>query len=185
MSLLLLQASVTQLSVRQNTHNSAVLADALELTGNRLAVVLRVLLSVLGERLLLAAVPVLVEATLNFVREMLGPDSSQRAQTTRSLDVTNNTDHNHGRSLDNGGGFNNLALVVLRTRTVKFANNVSHTSLVAHEGSQVNRLLSVVLGERLDLAAVARRTLAGQETKRAVTRVLELFLLAYNVPNDI
>ena len=46
--------------------------------------------------------------------------------------------------------------------------------LVAHGGRQVDGLLGVVLGERLDLAAVARGTLARQEGKRAVTRVLVL-----------
>ena len=176
--LLLLQARVAQLGVRKDTDNSAVLADTLELTGDRLTAVLRVLLSVLGESLLLAAVPVLVEAALNLIREVLGPDSGERAEATGGLDVTNDTDNHHRRGLDDRSSLNDLALVQLRTGTVEVTNDVSHTSLVTHEGSQVDWLLGVVLRERLNLAAVARSTLAGQETKRAVTGVLVLLWLA-------
>ena len=94
MSLLLLQARVTELSVGEHANNAAVLANALELSGNRLAVVLRVLLGVLSERLPLATVPVLVEATLDLVTQVLSPDGSERAETTGSLDVTDNTNSN-------------------------------------------------------------------------------------------
>ena len=181
MSLLLLQARVTQLSVGKDTNNRAVLANTLKLTSDRLTVVLRVLLGVLGERLLLAAVPVLVEATLHLVREMLGPHRRQRAETTRCLNVADNTNDHHRRGLDNRCSLDNLALVKLRSRTVEVTNNVSHTSLVAHEGGQVNRLLGVILRERLDLTAVARGTLAGKEAKRAVTRVLKLYCVSTSV----
>lgn len=173
-SLLLLQAGVAQLGVREHTDNSAVLADTLELTGDRLTVVLRVLLGVLGEGLLLAAVPVLVEAALDLIREVLSPDSGERAETTGGLDVADDTNHNHGGRLDDRSGLDDLTLVHLRTGTVEVANNVSHTGLVAHEGRQVDGLLGVILGERLALAAVARGALARKETKRAVTGVLEL-----------
>ena len=147
MSLLLLQARVTELSVGEHANNAAVLANALELSGNRLAVVLRVLLGVLSERLPLATVPVLVEATLNLVREVLSPNSRERTKTTGRLDVANNTDHNHRRGFNNCRSLNNLALVELRTRTVKVTNNVGHASLEAHEGGEVNGLLGVILGE--------------------------------------
>ena len=74
------------------------------------------------------------------------------------------------------------------SRTVEVTNNVRHTGLVAHDGRQVDGLLGVILirgnylnsklplrlvatylRECLDLSAVARSTLAGQETKRTVT----------------
>lgn len=61
------------------------------------------LLGVLGESLLLALVPVLVEATLDLVAQVLSPDGGERAETTGSLDVANKTDGDHLqiiRSLD-------------------------------------------------------------------------------------
>lgn len=73
-------------------------------------------------------------------------------------------------------------------RTVKITDNVGHTSLVTHNGSQMNGLLGVILyetiysikatstrgvrnaylGEGLDLSTVTSRTLAGEETKGAM-----------------
>ena len=85
--LLLLERRLADLGVGQDADDSAVLLDALELAGDGSAVVLRVLLGVLGEGLLLALVPVLVEAALDLVAQVLSPDSGQGAQTTGSLDV--------------------------------------------------------------------------------------------------
>lgn len=90
--LLLLEGSLADLGVGEDTDDSAVLLDALELAGDGGAAVLSVLLGVLGEGLLLALVPVLVEAALDLVAQVLGPDSSERAETTGSLDVSDNTD---------------------------------------------------------------------------------------------
>ena len=87
--LLLLKRGLADLGVGENTDNCAVLLDALELAGDGRARVLRVLLGVLGEGLLLALVPVLVESTLDLIAKMLSPNGSERSQTTRSLDVTN------------------------------------------------------------------------------------------------
>jgi hypothetical protein len=53
-----------------------------------------VLLGVAGESLLLALVPVLVEAALELVAQVLGPDSSERAETTGSLNVSDDTNGN-------------------------------------------------------------------------------------------
>jgi hypothetical protein len=58
MCLLLLQASLADLGVGNDTDDGAVLPDTLELAGDRLSVVLGVLLGVLGEGLLLGTVPV-------------------------------------------------------------------------------------------------------------------------------
>lgn len=65
---------------------------------------------------------------------MLGKDSCDGAKTTRSQDVANDTDDDHGRSLNDGHGLNDFFLVHLRTRTIKITDNVCHTSLVSHEG---------------------------------------------------
>ena len=87
--LLLLKGSLANLSVGEDANDGAVLLDSLEFTSDRLAVVLRVLLGVLGESLLLALIPVLVESALNLVAQVLSPNSCERSETTRSLDVTN------------------------------------------------------------------------------------------------
>lgn len=85
--LLLLERSLADLGVRQDADNGAVLLDTLQLAGDGGTVVLGVLLGVLGKCLLLALVPVLVEAALDLVRQMLSPDSGQGAEATRGLDI--------------------------------------------------------------------------------------------------
>jgi hypothetical protein len=89
--LLLLDGGLADLGVGKDTDDSAVLLDALKLAGDGGTGVLGVLLGVLGESLLLGLVPVLVEATLDLVAQVLSPDSGEGAETTGSLDVTDNT----------------------------------------------------------------------------------------------
>jgi hypothetical protein len=112
-SLLLGETGLADLSVGEDTDDSAVLADALELASNRLATILSVLLGVAGEGLLLGAVPVLVEATLDLIGKVIGPDRGESAEAAGSLDVSDKTDNDDGGSFDNGDGLNNFTLVEL------------------------------------------------------------------------
>lgn len=95
MGLLLLERGLVDLSVGEDADDGAVLLHALELGGDGRAAALRVLLGVLGEGLLLALVPVAVEAALDLVAQVLSPDGGERAETTGSLDVTDKTDSDH------------------------------------------------------------------------------------------
>ena len=112
-SLLLGETGLADLGVGEDTDNSAVLADALELASDRLATVLSILLGVAGEGLLLGAVPVLVEATLDLIGKVVGPNGGESAEAAGSLDVANETDDDDGGSFDNGDSLDNLALVEL------------------------------------------------------------------------
>lgn len=99
---------------------------------------------------------------------MFGPDGRERAEAARGFDVTNDTDDDHRRSLDDGDGFDDFLLVHLGARTFEISNDVGHAGLVAHEGCQVDGFLGVVPGEGLHLSAVTSCALPGQEAKRTV-----------------
>jgi len=164
--LLLAELGLGHLGVDEDTDDGAVLLDALEVAVD-LLLVISVLLGVLGEGLffffwesesrgsettlqlfvylLLAVVPVLVEAALELVAEVLGPDGGERAEATGGLDVANDTDDDDRGSLNDGDGVDNLLLVHLGTRAVDLADNVGHASLEAEEGSEVAGLGLVVL----------------------------------------
>jgi hypothetical protein len=161
------------LIVGNNTDNSALAGDLLERGLHVLLKVLVVAVVLVG--LLLADAPVLVETTLALVADVLSPDSTDRAETTGCVLVADKTDNNHGRSLDDGDTLEDLLLVEeLAHGTVDITDNVRHASLVAKEGSKVGLLRGIVLGEGLALAAITLGALAGTETKRSVTRCLEL-----------
>jgi hypothetical protein len=121
-------------------------------------------------RRLIKYLPVLVETAAAILAQMLGKDSLQRSGTTRSVDVSNNTNNDHRRSFKDGDGLNNFLLVDLGSRLVHVANDVGHASLVTHEGSQVDRLGRIVLWESLDFAARSARALLRSEAHRTVAR---------------
>ena len=110
-SLLLAELELSDLSVGNNANNSAVLLDSLQLASDSVGLVLSDLLGVLSEGLLLGAVPVLVEASQNFLTQVSSPHGGQSAETLGGFDVTNNTDDDHRRSFNNGDGFNDFLLV--------------------------------------------------------------------------
>lgn len=76
-SLLLLEWCLRDLCVGENADNCAVLLDALKLACDGRTLIVGMLLSVLGECLLLALVPVLVESALDLVAQVFGPDGGE------------------------------------------------------------------------------------------------------------
>jgi hypothetical protein len=169
MGLLLTKRGLSDLGVGEDTDDGAVLLHSLELTVDGLAVALRVLLGVLGEGLLLGLVPVLVETSLDLVGKVLGPHGGEGTKASWGLDVTNGTNNDHWRSVNNGGGLNNLTLVHLGATSVKVTDSGGHTRLVTKEGSHGHWLALVVLREGLDLTSVTGSSLSRKESKGSVS----------------
>jgi len=158
------------LGVGDNTHNLAELGNTLKLSLNVLAVVLSVLLGVLGVSLTLALVPVLVATTLELFTQMLSENRGEGTKTTRSLNVTDNTHNNHGRSLKDGHCIDNLTLVHDGSRTVNATDDMGHTGLVGTEGGEMGRgRRIIVLGETADATRVVLGTLLGEVSQVTTT----------------
>jgi hypothetical protein len=106
---------------------------------------------------------------------MLSKYGGKSTKSTGGLNVSDNSNDNHGRSLENGNGIDNLALVHEGTRTINSTNNVGHTSLVSTESGEVGSSRSItVLGERTDASEMVLGTLLGKESKMTVTGGFEL-----------
>lgn len=172
--LLLTKMDLLDLGVSQDTDDLTVLLHTGKLIIHILVIGGGNASRVLGESLLLALVPVLVEATLDLLRQVLGPDGVQGTKTTRGLDVTNQTNDDHRRGLDDGDGLDNLTLVQLGSRVVDLTHDVGHTSLVTHEGSQVWLLGSIILREGSDATAMVLGSLLRKEPEGTASRSFEL-----------
>ena len=118
--------------------------------------------------------PVLVEAPLALLSDVLGPDGLKGAEAPGGGDISDNTDHYDGRGLDDGDALDNLLLVDLGARSVHLADNVGHTSLVAHEAGHVNGLAGVILGEGLDPTPEGLGSLLREEPLGSVSWRLKL-----------
>lgn len=171
-SLLLTKLSLRHLGVHDGSDDLAVLLSSGDL-GSHLVVV-SVSLGVLGEGLLLRLVPVLVETSSALIAEVLSPHRGESSETLGGLGVTNETNADHGGSLEDGDSLSDLLLVKLRTGLLHISQDVGHTGLVAHESSQVAGLGLIILGEGLNLTSEVLGSLSGQETKRTAAGMLEL-----------
>jgi len=172
---LLSQLNLADLGMGKHTHHTTVFLDTVKLEVDVLSL-FGVLLGVLGESLSLGAVPVLVESALDLIGQMLGPDGGQGAKTMGGLNISDNTDHSHGGSLQDGNSLDTVLLVDhLGTRTLDLTHNVGHTSLVTDEGSKGRRSGGVkVLGERTHAASVVSGTLLGKVLQGSMAGCFEL-----------
>ena len=175
--LVLAESELADLSGAEDTDDSGVLLDSLEISGvvslGRLVLVLAV--NVLAESLLLGIHPVLVESALDVVVQVLGPDGGESAETTWGLDVADQTNDLHCWALDDGDGVDDILLDGLLTlTTLLILDDVGHAGLVAHEGGQVDWLGGVVAGEGSNATAVMACASLGQVSQRAASWVLKL-----------
>jgi len=164
-SLLLLERRLGDLGVCEDSDDGAVFLDSFDFTRDGGAL-LGVLLGVLGESLLLRLVPVLVEASLELLAQVFGPNGGERSQTSWCLDVTNKTNDDHLQAisvyvltitprsscaywwcLDDCDSLNDLFLVHLGTWSVEISDDGGHAGLVAHGCGKVDWLLGVILRE--------------------------------------
>uniref|UniRef100_A0A3Q3EEC9 Uncharacterized protein n=1 Tax=Labrus bergylta TaxID=56723 RepID=A0A3Q3EEC9_9LABR len=151
--------TLTNLCVGDDADDLAVLLHGIEvLLQLLLALIILPFLAVLGERLLLGLVPeILVEAALALITDVLSEDGLEGTETSGGVHVSHNSNHNHGRCLQNGHSLNHFLLVHL-----------------SQEGRQVHGLGGVILGEALGLTTMTTTPLAGQEAQRAVARSRKL-----------
>jgi len=156
--LLLTDLSLLDLSMNEETDGRAVLFGTLNLG---IHFVVGVLFGVVRESFLLGLIPVLVESALDGVSQVSSEDRGQSAETTRSLDVTDETNCDNRRSFENGHCLNDVLLVQLGTRLVHLTHDMSHTSLETHKSGHVAWLRVIVFWEGFDLSVVVLRALLG------------------------
>jgi len=112
MSLLLSGTSLLDLSVSKDSDDGSLGLQLLHLLSLDV-LVLRVELGVFGERFLLGGVPSLVESSSEGVAQVIGPVSADVLESLSSGLITNDTDNDHGGSLDDGNGLDDFLLVDL------------------------------------------------------------------------
>ncbi|EJK61037.1 hypothetical protein THAOC_18532, partial [Thalassiosira oceanica] len=158
------EVELLHLRVGDDADDLAELADALKLRLDGLSVVLGVLLGVFGVSLALALVPVLVASALELLAQVLGEHGGECAKAARRLEVSHDTDDDHGGGLEDGDGVDDLTLVHDGSWAVYAADDVGHTGLVGAEGRKVARGGGIrVLGEGADATGVVLRALLGEE----------------------
>jgi len=100
------------LGVCDDTDDFAVLLHLLEISLDLLlAILILPFATGLAESLLLGFVPVLVESSLAFFADVLGEDGLESTEPTWSFNVSDSTNHNHGRGLQDSDGIDNLLFV--------------------------------------------------------------------------
>merc|ERR1712045_702990 len=121
--LLLPPSEDLHLGVADDTDYSAVLLHLSQILLNLLlSQVISPLGAGLGEGLLLGLRPVLVEAPLGLLADVLCPDSLESPHASGGLDVSNNTDADHRRGLEDGDGLDDLLLVDLGSGSVHLSH---------------------------------------------------------------
>lgn len=162
-SLLLSEVKEIELGVSDDSDDLAVFLDSIQLSSDGLFVF--PLLGILGEGLLLGVNPVLIESSLEFSGQVLGPDGGEGSETSGGFNISDDTSDNDGRSFEDGDGLDDFLLVELRSGSFDFSEDVGHTSLEDGESSQVDWLGFIVSGEGTDSSSVMLCSLSWEETQ--------------------
>jgi len=174
--LVLSERKLADLGGADDTDSGGVFVDTGEIAGVMLlgVLILVLLLSVLGEGLLLGVHPVLVESALHIGVHVLGEDGAQGTGATGGLNVSNESDDLHRRALNDGDGVDNILLDGLLTlASFLVLDDVSHTGLVTNESGEMNGLGGVVTGERSDSSAIMTGSSLGKVGKGTAPGVFE------------
>lgn len=145
--LLLSEVELVHLGVGNDSDDGTVFLDSFEWDLDVLGGILGNSLLVLGEGLSLGGLPVLVESSQGVLVQLVGPDGGQGSQSSWGFDVSDDSDNNDGWGFDDGDGFDDFLLVQLGTWLINISDDMTHTSLESSEGSQVDWLLDIILGE--------------------------------------
>lgn len=145
--LLLSEVELVHLGVGNDSDDGTVFLDSFEWDLDVLGGILGNSLLVLGEGLSLGGLPVLVESSQGVLVQLVGPDGGQGSQSSWGFDVSDDSDNNDGWGFDDGDGFDDFLLVQLGTWLINISDDMTHTSLESSEGSQMDWLLGIILGE--------------------------------------
>lgn len=168
-SLLLSEVQQGHLGVGNDTDDLAVLLQSVESGFWVVVSLLAEELGVLCEGLLLGVHPALVESSLGFLLDVLGPDGGEGSETSWGFDVTNDTDDDHWWGFDDGDWLVDLLVVELGALSVNLSGDVGHTGLESHECGQVAWLGVAVLWEGSYSATMMSGSLSGKETEGTIT----------------
>lgn len=123
---------------------------------------------------LLKLTPVVIEVLFALNMVVLSKDGLQSTEASRGFFIARDAHNDHGWCFHNGHILHNLLLVHFGSWPVDLSHNVSHASLVAQEGCEVDRLGRVILGEALHLPTVAAAAFPRQEAQGPVPGSREL-----------
>lgn len=160
--------------MNKGSDNSTVVDNSVELKLKLGFVVLTIKLGVVIEALLLGFVPVLVKSSLDFLRELLGPNGSEGTEASWGLDVTDHTGNLHWWGLNDGNGLIDFLLVEVGVWSVDVSQDVGHSGLESHEGGEMWVLGLVVSWERSDLTSMLVGSLSWKESKGTVSGASKL-----------
>jgi len=177
MGLTLTKVKLVELGCADNSHGSAVLLNTVEVSLVRFWVLVIdfIAVSIVFEGSLLSSMPILVESTFNISVDLSSPDCGKGAESTWSFNVSNATNNFHWRAFNNGSCVYNVLLDDLLTFSALLVlDNVSHTGLVAHEGSQVDWFRLVIFWPVSNATTMVLSSSLWEVGKRTLPWVLEL-----------
>jgi hypothetical protein len=100
---------------------------------------------VLSESQFLGFSPVFVKSPFSFVRDVLSPDGFESSEASWSLDVSDDTDADHWRTIDDGTWLDDFFFVEFVALSSDFSDNVGHTGFITDETGQMRGFRFVIL----------------------------------------